>query len=107
MTAYAIIHVRKIAMSPPIVEYLERIDATLQSFDGRFLAHGGDVDVREGDWPGTAVVLAFPDLDRARAWYTSAAYQEILPLRTANSESDLVFIQGVSAEHRATELLAH
>ncbi|WP_329145466.1 DUF1330 domain-containing protein [Streptomyces sp. NBC_01456] len=107
MTAYAIVHARKITMGPSIKEYLERIEATSQPFRGQFLVHGGDVEVVEGDWPGSVVVIAFPDLDLAHAWYASAAYQEILPLRTQNAEADMIFVQGVSAEHRATDLPAH
>ena len=31
MTAYAVAHLRSVEMGPPIVEYLERIDATLRA----------------------------------------------------------------------------
>ncbi|MGX1848832.1 DUF1330 domain-containing protein [Streptomyces sp. NPDC055299] len=106
MTAYAIIHLRTLTMGPPIVEYLERIDATLEPFGGRFLVHGAEIDVREGDWPGKAVVLAFPDVERARGWYESPAYRDILPLRTGNSTSDVIFVEGVPDEYRAPDLLA-
>ena len=40
-----------------------------------------------------------------RVWKT-AAYQEILPLRTNNSEGDVIFADGVSEGHRATDVLA-
>jgi uncharacterized protein (DUF1330 family) len=32
-------------MGPQIIEYLQRIDATLKPFAGRFLVHGGGVEV--------------------------------------------------------------
>jgi uncharacterized protein (DUF1330 family) len=51
--------------------------------------------VLEGAWPGQLIIIAFPDLERARAWYESHAYQEILPLRTNNSEGDVVLADGV------------
>jgi uncharacterized protein (DUF1330 family) len=35
-----------------IVEYLERIDATLAPSGGRFIVHGGDFESLEGSWPG-------------------------------------------------------
>jgi uncharacterized protein (DUF1330 family) len=47
-------------------------------------------------WPGHLIVIAFPDLQRARAWYESAAYLGILPLRSGNSEGDAIFVEGVS-----------
>ncbi len=105
MPAYAIGHLHDVAMGPAIVAYLERIDATLEPFGGRFVIHGGTVDVLEGDWTGDLIVIAFPDRDRARAWYASPAYQAILRLRTDNSRGDVVILDGVSEDHRATDIL--
>jgi uncharacterized protein (DUF1330 family) len=106
MPAYAVAHLRKVTPGPAIAEYLERIDATLEPFRGKFLVHGGAVEVREGTWPGHLVILEFPDHEQVRRWYESAAYQEILPLRTNNSEGDVIFAQGVLPGHRATDVLA-
>lgn len=78
-------------MGPAIVEYLQRIDATLEPFGGRFI-----VEVWEGAWPGHLIIIEFPDRERARSWYESSANQEILPLRTNNSEVDVVVAEGVS-----------
>ncbi len=105
MTAYAIAHMRRVAMGPAIAEYLERIDATLAPYGGRFIVHGGDFEELEGSWPGAAIVIEFPDLGQAAAWYRSPAYREIAPLRTDNSDSDIILIDGVDAGHRATDVL--
>ena len=78
MTAYAVAHMRRVTMGPAIVEYLERIDATLAPFGGRFIVHGGDFERLEGSWPGNLIVIEFPDRARARAWYDSEAYQAIV-----------------------------
>jgi uncharacterized protein (DUF1330 family) len=106
MSAYGIAHMRSVTMGPGIVEYLQRIDATLKPFGGRFLVHGATPEVVEGQWPGHAIVIEFPDTQRARAWYASDAYQAILSLRTDNSESDIIIVDGVSADHRATDVLS-
>jgi uncharacterized protein (DUF1330 family) len=105
MPAYAIGHLHDVVMGPEIVAYLERIDATLAPFEGRFLIHGGPVDVLEGEWRGDLVVIAFPDRERARSWYESQAYQDILPLRTRHAKGDVILIEGVGDEHRATDIL--
>ena len=105
MPTYAVAHLRKVTMGPQIVEYLQQIDATLEPFAGRFLVHGGEVEVLEGAWPGHLIIIEFPDRERARAWYESSAYQGILPLRTNNSEGDVIFTDGVSEGHRATDVL--
>src|SRR5262245_28551382 len=105
MSAYAIAHMRQVNVGPQIVEYLRRIDATLRPFGGRFIVHGGQVEVLEGSWPGNAIVIEFPDLAAARGWYRSEAYQEILRLRTDNSASDIILIDGVGVDHVATDVL--
>ena len=64
--AYAVAHLRNVNMGPPIEEYLQRIDATLEPFGGRFLIHGGELEVLEGTWPRHLIVIEFPDRARAR-----------------------------------------
>ncbi len=105
MPAYAIGHLHDVNVGPDIVEYLHRIDATLEPFGGRFIIHGGPVTVMEGSWSGDLIVIAFPDRDSARAWYDSPAYRQILPLRTGNSRGDVFFIEGVDADHKASDIL--
>jgi uncharacterized protein (DUF1330 family) len=105
MSGYAIAHMRQVTMGPPIAEYLQRIDATLEPFGGRFVVHGGEFEVLEGTWPGNVIVIEFPDRGQADAWYNSDSYQEILGLRTDNSRSDVIIVDGVDAAHRATDVL--
>ena len=101
MPAYAVAHLRAVDQNAETVEYVRRIDATLEPFGGRFLVHGVLPEVVEGDWPGFLVVIAFPDRDAARAWYDSPAYREILPLRTRNSDGVTLLVEGVPEGYRA------
>lgn len=105
MTAYAIANLRTVDFNDEIVDYLLRIDATLEPYEGRFLVHGATPEVVDGDLPGAVVVLAFPDAERARAWYESPAYQAILPLRTRNSTGGAVIVDGVPEGYRAAALV--
>jgi uncharacterized protein (DUF1330 family) len=105
MSAYAVAHMRRVTMGPAIVEYLERIDATLAPFGGHFIVHGGDFELLEGSWPGNLIVIEFPDREQARAWYNSEAYQAVVTLRTDNSDSDVIMIDGVDRDHKATDVL--
>ncbi|MGC9664962.1 DUF1330 domain-containing protein [Planosporangium sp. 12N6] len=97
MPAYAIAHLRNPRPHPEIVEYLERIQATLNPYRGRFLVHGAGVEVLEGDWPGTIVIIEFPGMAEARSWYESPGYQEILPLRTRNIDGEAILVEGVES----------
>ncbi len=95
MAAYALAHLYNPNPHPEVIEYLERIQDTLDPFEGRFLVHGGKVTVAEGEWPGTLVIIEFPDAERATAWYASPAYQDILPLRTRNIDGVAILAEGV------------
>ncbi|MGW9029554.1 DUF1330 domain-containing protein [Streptomyces sp. NPDC055722] len=95
MPAYAIAHLQEAAPHPEIAEYIERITATFEPYGGRFLVHAAQHEVKEGSWPGHVVVIAFPGIDEARAWWDSPQYQEIAPLRSRHIESDIILVPGV------------
>ena len=106
MATYAIGIINDVARVPQIIEYLERIDATLRPYDGHFIIHGGTNQMFEGSSPGTVVVIEFPDHQRAEGWYNSPAYQEIIPLRAEHSDSIIFLIDGVDPDHAATDVIA-
>ncbi|MFI0814789.1 DUF1330 domain-containing protein [Streptomyces sp. NPDC021098] len=103
MTAYALAHLRGRSPHPDIVTYLERIQATLDPFHGRFVIHGGPAEVVEGAWPGSVVLIGFPDVARAREWYASPAYQDILSLRTDHIDGDVILVEGVGPDYDPVE----
>jgi len=105
MSAYAVAYLDEINVNREIITYLNRVDETLEPFDGHFLVHGKKGDVVEGSSPGLCIIIEFPDLVHARNWYLSGAYQEILPLRTNNSEGSVILIDGVPPGYRASDLL--
>jgi uncharacterized protein (DUF1330 family) len=107
MTAYAIMHVRAVRPSPQITEYLQRIDATLDPFQGRFRAHGADFTVVEGEWGLGVIVIEFPDRDHAHGWYSSPAYRQIAKLRTDNIDGDIILVDGVPEGYRGADALDH
>lgn len=105
MSTLAVARLQNVNMGPAIIEYLERIDATLEPYGGRFLVHGGKFEQLEGNWSGDLIIIEFADRATARAWYNSPSYQAILPLRMSNSEGEIIFIDTVAADHRATDVL--
>lgn len=106
MTTFVVAHLWNVTMGPDIIAYIEAIDATLAPFGGRFAVHGGaSKRVLEGDWRGDLIMLAFPDRKAAEDWYASPDYRRILPLRTGNSDGDVMLIDGVGDDHRATDIL--
>jgi uncharacterized protein (DUF1330 family) len=50
----------------------------------------------EGSWsPRAIIIVEFPDMERARAWYRSAEYGEALIFRDAAPSRDLILVDGV------------
>jgi uncharacterized protein (DUF1330 family) len=63
---------------------------------GRFLVRGGELAVLEGDWrPPRLVMLEFEDLEAAKRWYESEAYQQAKKLREGAASFRAVAVQGV------------
>jgi uncharacterized protein (DUF1330 family) len=97
MATYLINHLRIPGDVPSEagLSYLEQVEATVAPYGGRWLAQGVG-EVVEGAWPGAVVLMEFPDNAAAKAWYSSAAYQQILPLRVHNAISDLILIDSLA-----------
>ncbi|GAA4800587.1 DUF1330 domain-containing protein [Streptomyces ziwulingensis] len=95
MPAYAIAHLQDAAPHPEIAEYIERIPATFEPYGGRFLVHVTPHEVKEGTWPGAVVLIGFPGIAEARAWWDSPGYREIAPLRTRHVQGDIILVEGV------------
>ncbi|GAA5055011.1 DUF1330 domain-containing protein [Streptomyces sp. SID10815] len=102
MTAYAIAHLREAAPHPEIAEYMERISGTFEPYGGRFLVHAAQHEVKEGAWPGHVVMISFPAMTEARAWWDSPAYREIAPLRARHIEGDIILVPGVPENYDPT-----
>ena len=76
-------------------EYGRRVLATIEKFGGRFVVRGGSVEALEGGWqPARLVMVEFPSLERARAWYRSPEYAPLIKLRQKASKGRLVIVEG-------------
>jgi len=79
--------------------YRTRAAASIAQHGGRYLARGGTIEVLEGAWtPSAIVVVEFPDMAAARAWYASAEYTAALELRDQALVRDLILVDGVVAQ---------
>lgn len=55
----------------------------------------GQVEPLEGAAPDGIVLLEFPTVEKARAWYHSPAYQEALMLRLGTADWRLTLVEGL------------
>jgi uncharacterized protein (DUF1330 family) len=76
--------------------YREAAQRSVEAFGGRFLVRGGELDVLEGDWqPTRVVVLELPDLETVRRWYDSPEYLHARSLREGAARLRMVAVAGV------------
>lgn len=104
MTAYMMVHRRKITDSDTLKEYRKGIDETLEKFGGRVLAREDEFEVIEGDWhsgrsgddsePERVTLISFPDMKSLREWYRSDAYEDLKAIRQKSSVSDIIAVEG-------------
>lgn len=86
MPAYVIGHIT-IKNAEKWDEYRSRVPATLAPWGAELVLRGKLAGVFSGDHAYTdTVVIRFPDLQAARNWHASAAYQALIPIRTEAAE---------------------
>jgi uncharacterized protein (DUF1330 family) len=95
MAAYVIVET-DITDPEQYEKYKAASPAAIAVGGGRFLVRGGELATLEGDWhPSRLVLLEFADLQAAKRWYESEAYQEARKLRAGAAGFRAVAVQGV------------
>ena len=95
MPAYVIADVT-VTDAATMDEYRKQVPATLEKYGGRFLARGGGIDVCEGEWrPSRVVILEFASMADARRWYDSEEYRLPKALRQKAGRTNLLMVEGV------------
>ena len=76
--------------------YRELAAPAVEAGGGRYLARGGATEVFEGDRvPHRTVILEFPDMEAARAWYDSPAYLEARSVREGAAVGSFIAVEGI------------
>ena len=75
-------------------EYGAKVGPTLAAYNAKLIVRG-KAGAKEGPIPvGNIIVIEFPSLADAEAWYSSAAYKEIIPLRQRAANTRLFIVEG-------------
>lgn len=62
--------------------YRTRAAASIAEYGGNYLVRGGAITSLEGQWaPRTIIIVEFPNMEQARAWYSSPEYASALEVR--------------------------
>jgi uncharacterized protein (DUF1330 family) len=102
MTGYVIFDVGpsdRDAMGP----YLEKAFDTITSHGGKLIARTNNIEIREethgaGWHPSRILIIEFASMDKAKAWYDSPEYQDILPIRLKFGKDNMVIVEGLPKE---------
>ena len=72
-------------------EYRNQVPATLEPWGAELVLRGKRVAMLAGEHPHSdIVVIRFPDMKAVDSWYSSAAYQALIPLRQQAAEMVLI-----------------
>ena len=95
MAAYVVVEV-DVQDNERYETYKRMVPPTLAAYGGRFVVRGGEVETLEGDWsPRRVVIVEFPSVERAKAWWGSEEYAEAKALRQATAHSRMIVVAGV------------
>lgn len=94
MPAYAVVELK--VHDPSWIEgYVPPARALIEKHGGRIIARAFEYERLEGERrPDAIVLIEFPSVDAARAWYTDPEYQPHLKARLAGSASELYLLPG-------------
>jgi uncharacterized protein (DUF1330 family) len=95
MTAYVVFTREKTRDAEQLAAYSKKAGATLAGHPVKALVAYGKYEVLEGSAIEGAVVLEFPTMEAAKAWYDSPAYKEARELRFKGADYRCVIVQGV------------
>ena len=93
MTAY-VIYEAVITDAAQYEVYKQAAAASVTAAGGRYVARGGEVESFEGTAPARVVILEFPDLAAATAWYRSEQYTEARALRERACDARMYVVDG-------------
>ena len=94
MPAYCYFDILAISDDVIMQEYREKVMSTVEKYKGKYNIIGGPCSVKEGEYqPAFPVMIEFPDMKLAEAWYNSEEYKPLLTLRKKATRTNAVFFQ--------------
>jgi uncharacterized protein (DUF1330 family) len=95
MSAYLVVEVEVLDQAR-YEDYKRLVPPSLAAYGGKFLVRGGVAETLEGDWsPKRVVIVEFPTVEQAQAWWASAEYAEAKALRQATARTQMIVAEGV------------
>jgi len=94
MAGYLIVQV-EVTDPDTFEEYKKQVAPTTEKYGGEYVVRGGEMEVLEGECPyPRMVVLRFPSVADAKAWYTSPEYEGPMAIRKSASNANVILVEG-------------
>ncbi|MCO4824829.1 MAG: DUF1330 domain-containing protein [Amylibacter sp.] len=94
MAVYTMAHI-DVQNDEEYAKYAVLAGPAVEKFGGKFLARGGETVVMEGQGRARNVIIEWPDMDTAKAFYNSLDYQKALGHGIPAADRDYLFVEGV------------
>lgn len=96
MPAYCLFDNVEVTDHEALDEYASQTLPTIEAHGGRYRVIGGPVEVKEGvSMVHFPVLIEFPTLDAANAWYESPEYGRLRSIRHGAGRFNAVFFAGL------------
>ncbi len=95
MAAYIVVD---ITVNDPVIyeRYKDLAPPSIALYGGRYIARGGKTEPLEGNWqPTRLVILEFPTLEQAKAWWASSEYADAKVMRQRSASTQMVAVDGL------------
>jgi uncharacterized protein (DUF1330 family) len=95
MSAYVIFTRVKTLDPTEMKTYSDTVRETIQGHNVKLLAAYGRKEVLEGPESEGILIMEFPSMQEAKAWYDSPAYQKVREHRFKGAEYRAVIVEGL------------
>ncbi len=77
-------------------KYRQMAASSIQQYGGRYLVRGGNPQALEGDWsPKRVVIIEFPSVEQAKAWFNSSEYAPAKAVRKHAARIKMIAVEGI------------
>ena len=94
--AYAVVDISKINNPDLYKTILPKAGPAMAAFGGKFVIRTDKITSLDGATPARFVVIAFDNMDKAKAWNASAAQQEVNGIRKQTTDSRAFLVESMA-----------
>jgi uncharacterized protein (DUF1330 family) len=98
MSAYVVFTREKTLNQGELATYAKEAQTTFAGHEVKMLAFYGSHEDLEGAPTEGTVILEFPSIDAAKAWYNSSPYREVREHRLKGATYRVTLVEGVSSQ---------